>query len=347
MKKLLVVVMCLAMIMTAFAGCSSSTSTGGGAPEGEGEVIKIVVAHVYSTNSTEDEYLRYFKEKLEERTEGKVEVTIYANGQMGSEREIAEQVVMGTVDMGFHEGSMWATALNNPKLSVTGLPYLYSDIAGQAAVMEEIIIPVAEDLYADTVIVPLFSFTQGLREFMPMKAPITKLEDIKGLKVRTPEIPLFVETLKSLGANPTTSSWSEAYQILSQGVVDAIEVDMATAVEANMQELVKYVSKTGHLGGINIFGMNKTKWDTIPEDIQTAIKEVGMEAQAEQIKARIEVDKKYEQTMIDAGVIINEIAPEELERMAAAMAPIYQEFVDYGLGDVIKQIQEVAKNAPR
>lgn len=249
---------------------------------------------------------------------------------------------MGSVDMAFGEGSSWANAVNKPELGVFGLPYLCSDLDGQAAIMREVVLQEGTDMMVPAGIRPLFSFSGSVRHAILNTKPIYTLDDCKGVKMRVPEVSLYVDTWKNLGANPTTTPWNDVYTAISQGVVDGAEVDPCTIVDSNLQEVTQYYSKTGHISCINILAINEAKWQTIPEEYQEIILNVGAEVQEEQVEARKVADAEAIKVMEEAGVVVNELDAGEYEKMAAAQQPMYDQYAnEYGLGDLIAKLQEV------
>lgn len=343
MKKFLKAAVSFTMVMALAAGCGRGGEAARTDETAEtGETIELTLAHIYSTNSNEDKYFNEFKNRVEEETNGAVTITIYPNGQLGSEAETMQQAVMGTVDMAFGEGSSWANAVNTPELGVFGLPYLCSDLEGQAAIMREVVLQEGTDMMVPTGIRPIFSFSGSIRHAILKTKPIYTLEDCKGVKIRVPEVTLFVDTWKNLGANPTTTPWSDVYTAISQGVVDGAEVDACTIVDSNLQEVTKYYSKTGHISTINIVGINEAKWQSIPAEYQEIILKVGAEVQEEQVEARKVADEEAVAIMEEAGVKVNELNDGEYEKMVAAQQPMYDQYAnDYGLGDLIAKLQEV------
>ena len=343
MKKFLRTAVSLTMVaaMILGTGCARGGSSDDAAA-GDGEAIELKLAHIYSTNSNEDKYFNEFKNRVEEQTDGAVKITIFPNSQLGSEAETMQQVVMGTVDIAFGEGSSWANAVNKPELGVFGLPYLCSDLDGQAAIMRDVVLQEGTDMMVPTGVRPLFSFSGSVRHAILATDPIYTLEDCKGVKMRVPEVSLYVDTWKNLGSNPTTTPWGDVYTAISQGVVDGAEVDPCTIVDSNLQEVTKYYSKTGHISCINIAAINEAKWQTIPEEYQEIILAVGAEVQEEQVEARKVADADATKVMEDAGVVVNELDAGEYEKMAAAQQPMYDQYAaDYGLGDLIAKLQEV------
>lgn len=281
-----------------------------------------------------------FKKLVEERTGGRVVVNIYPASQLGSAREMMEQVSMGTLDMTLADASDWASALNIPKLGVFNLPFLTDSLASQGKIIEKIIPVEAPAMLEGSGLRLLMTYSNGLRHPLIKSKPITRLEDIQGLKMRTPETKLYVDIWNCMGAHTVTSAWSEAYTILQQGVADAVEADDVGLVSMNLQEVGRYMSKIGHLPQAYMVLINEKKWNSIPEDLQKIITDCALENQKQQIADRDAMGVEAEKTIAAAGVKINEISSEERERMRAACQPIYDEYINkYGLGELIKKME--------
>jgi len=303
------------------------------------EIVKLSIGHIYNTNHNEALALESWKEKLAEASDGRIELTIFPSSQLGSEREMAEQVALGTLDMGLSDGPTWSNALNVPELAVFGLPYLYKDIDGQVNAFDEII-TVADQYMTPAGVKPLFCTSASIRGAMMVTKPIYTLEDISGIKMRVPEISMYVDTWACLGANPSTTAWGECYTALQQGVMDGCEVDPSTIVDANIHEVAKYFSRTNHMGTVHIISMNLDKWNSIPEDLQQIILDTAAEVSVAQAEDRKVADAAAEQKMVDAGVEINAVEDAELERMKAAVQPLYDQYdKQYGLGETIAKLQ--------
>lgn len=338
MKKFLRTAISLTMaaaLVLGMTGCGDSDTAGNNGDD----VIELSIGHIYNTNHNEALALETLKERLAEESDGRIKLTIYPSSQLGSEREMAEQVALGTLDMGLSDGPTWSNALNVPELAVFGLPYLYKDIDGQVNAFDEIL-TVADEYMNSAGVKPLFCFSASIRGAMMKTKPINTLEDISDIKMRVPEISMYVDTWKNLGANPTTTAWGECYTALQQGVVDGCEVDPSTIVDANIQEVTNYFSKTNHMGTVHIISINMDKWNSIPEDLQQIILKVSKEVSTEQAEDRKIADEAAIQKMADADVVINEVADEELEKMKNAVQPLYDQYdTEYGLGEEIARLQ--------
>ena len=306
-------------------------------------VYTITIGTITNEDFDEVRALRRMDELLQERTNGRLRLEIYPSSQLGSEREMAEQVVLGTLDIGISDGPTWSNTLNIPELAVWGLPFLYNGLDEMGNVIKNILIPESAKMMEGSGVTPLFGFCNGIREAYTTTKPIYTVDDIKGLKMRVPEISLYVDTWTNLGANATTTPWSEAYTALSQGVVDGVEVDPAGLTNANLQEVVKYMSMTNHMGVVHILGMNTANWEAIPEDLRAVFMETTDEIIDWQIAERKAAVEESLDKIRAAGVEINEISVDDWNVLAQQVQPMYDQYDEmYGLGDLIKNIQAVA-----
>lgn len=339
MKKLMALVLCLCMVMTCFVGCGSDPAAdeGGGADE----TYTLTIGHVYAVESIEQAQMEKLKELAAEYSDGRLEVKIFPSEQLGPEKDLCEQVVMGTCDAAFSEGSLWATVTDKPELGVFGLPFQYSSIEAMNYSITEMIRPELGKIAEDTAILPIATVGSGFRHVFTIDNPITCLEDFAGLKVRIPAVTLYVQIFEALGANPTTTAFSEAYQSLQQRVVDACEIDIPNCVQQNWQEVVNYMTYTYHLAALNVICINREKYNSYPEDIQEALMRACEESEEYSFELRANADAEYIETIKAAGVEINELDPAELARMREACQPLYDEFIGYGMGDLLDEIAAV------
>ena len=350
MKKLVSVLLCLVLVLSLCAcgarGGSSAPAPAAPAEEAApeeaapAETYTLTIGHVYTEDSLEHMQMLKIKELVEEKTGGACTVNIFANEQLGDEQNIAEQCVTGACDVGFSEGSVWATVTNKAEFAVFGLPFQYSGVAAAEKVTKELIRPELNKIAEDTDLFVLGNVYSGFRHMLSVKKPIHTLEDLKGLKMRVPNATIYVQMFECMGANPTTTAFSETYQALQQGVVEGCECDLANIVQQNWQEVNNYMSYTYHLAAMNVICINREKWNSYPEDIQAAIQEAVIESEDYCFQLRETADADNIGAIEKAGVEIYEVPAEELARMREACMPIYEEFIGYGLGDLIDAINE-------
>lgn len=353
MKKIVAIVLCIVMVFAlcacgrgsasqssapAAAAPAADSSASADAPAAPAESYKLIIGHVYTEDSLEHQQMLKIKELVEAKTNGACTVDIFANEQLGDEQNIAEQCVTGACDVGFSEGSVWATVTNKPEFAVFGLPFQYSGVATAEKVTKELIRPELNKIAADTDLYVLGNVYSGFRHMMSVKKPIKTLEDLKGFKMRVPNATIYVQMFECMGANPTTTAFSETYQALQQGVVEGSECDLANIVQQNWHEVNRYMSFTYHLAAMNVICINRDKWNSYPAEIQAAIQEAVIESEDYCFELRATADDQYIGAILDAGVETYEVPQEELARMKDACAPIYEEFIGYGLSGVLDAI---------
>lgn len=332
MKKIVFALFSLALF---FVGCSKSSNE-------KSDVIEISFGHIQNPGHSLYIAAEDFKTLVEEKTKGKVKINIYPSSQLGSAREMMEQNTIGTLDMTFAATSDWAIGLDIPQLSVFELPFLYSDGDAQKKVIEEVLPEELDNMLEASKVKALFTFSNGLRNALLKDKPINTLEDIEGLKMRTPESILSVTTWKNMGAVNIVTPWSEVYTVLQQGVSDAVEADGVGLVNMNLQEVGKYYSKTAHQGNIYVTCINKDKWNSIPEDIRLLIEASSLEIMQKQLAGRQAEDEEAEKKLIDSGVIINDVSVEERTKMREAQKNIYDEYSKkYQLGELIDRLLNI------
>jgi C4-dicarboxylate-binding protein DctP len=279
-----------------------------------------------------------------ERSNGAIKIKVFPSSQLGTEREMIEQCVMGTLDIAASDPGGWANGLELPELTVFALPFMYNTLETQKKIIDNVVLDEFQKRSPSKGVHTMLVYSNGIRHAITKNKPIVNMSDIQGLKMRCPETPNFVNTWRSLGAQTVTTPWSEVYTALSQGICDAAEADSVGLVNTNLHEVGKYLSHTGHMGGLFIVSMNEKKWQSLPKEIQDIFIKVSAESSADQIANRKISDDVAEKTMTDKGVKINEISAAERAKMRQAVDPLYQEYArKYGLDELIKKLLELAQ----
>jgi len=211
-----------------------------------------------------------FKGLVEGATGGNVIVKVFPSSQLGNERELIEGTKIGTIQMSFVSG---AIAGFYKEAQVLDIPYLFSSGPVAWKVMDG---PFGQEMAADilqkTGMRVLAYGETGFRNFTNSNHPIKSPADMKGLKIRVMETPVYVNMVKALGAAPTPIAWSEVYTALQQKVVDGQENPVATIMQAKLYEVQKYLTLDGHSYGVDFFLINDKFYRSLPEETQQIIK---------------------------------------------------------------------------
>jgi len=167
---------------------------------------------------------------------------------------------------------------------------------------------------------------QGYRSISNSKRPITRLEDIQGLKIRTIQNPLYLDMLNALGANAVPMPFPELYTALEQKAVDGQENPYATVEASKFYEVQKYFSNTRHIYNSQMMMVSKKFWDQLSADEKKILQDSSNEASAYQRKVAREMSEKSRQALIKAGMQINDLSPQELQRMRDKVKPVIDKY---------------------
>ncbi|MFH1114703.1 MAG: TRAP transporter substrate-binding protein [Pseudomonadota bacterium] len=260
--------------------------------------------------------------EVEKRTNGKVQVRHFAGGTLTSPAGTYESIVKGVVDIGLCVlgYTMGKFPLSDVAAYPLGVP------SGYAATK------LANEYYAkfkpaefDQVKV-LYLQANG-PGIMHTSKPVAKLEDMKGLKIRTfGPVTAFIS---NLGAAPVAMPMVDSYDAISRGVVDGIYAPYEALSGYKLGEVVKYSIENygSSYSGVQMVGMNKAKWDGLPPDIQKIIEGVNAEWIEKQGKMWDEIDKQGKDFAVKRGNKIVTLSPEEEKRWAAKAQPMIDEYI--------------------
>jgi TRAP-type transport system periplasmic protein len=209
--------------------------------DGSEDVTLIRFGHGAAESNERHLAVMKFKELVEEKSQGTLKVQVYPSEQLGSEAEMIESVTFNDLQM----VASSAFSQYDQRISVFELPYLFDSYEEAWSVLDgEIGQEVSKPFLEDNLRIIAY-FENGFRH-VTSNVPIEKPEDLKGLKIRTPEFPLSVSTFKALGANPTPMAFGELYMALQQGTVDAQENPIANIYASKFNEVQDYLNMTKH-----------------------------------------------------------------------------------------------------
>jgi tripartite ATP-independent transporter DctP family solute receptor len=251
---------------------------------------------------------KVFADELEKATKGQVKVQIFHSGSLSSnEAELFQMAQSGAVDLAI--GATTYILGWTPRAKVFDLPYLFEGAPHFKKVVQgkvgEVIAKEVEDdgVYLVTYILP------GVRSIFSTKRAIEKIEDAKGMKIRSMQSPVYIDMFKNMGMLPTALPASELYTSLQTGVVDAGENDAASVVSWGWVDVIKFYSLNEHSISCNVMIVNKKKMDSLPADVQKAVREAGKKAENYQLdyiqKALAENLEKIKAKGVKVNVITN------------------------------------------
>ncbi len=245
---------------------------------------KLKFAHVYEVGEPYHTAARWAAGEIAKRTQGRYAVEVFPDSSLGNETQINQGLTLGTVDM-IYTGQLFAGRSHGP-ISIGGAPYMFRDFDhwkkySASPVLAELM----DGYFKKGNNKPIAAFYDGVRHTTANKA-INKPEDMKGLKLRVPDAPLYVMYPKIAGANATPIAFAEVYLALQNKTVDAQENPLPTILAKKFYEVQSHVNLTGHITEMLIAIVGGHVWGKLSDADKRAFEAVFREA-AEKSNAEI------------------------------------------------------------
>lgn len=278
-----------------------------------------------------------FGRLIDEKTDGRITVEVFPSGQLGDQQTMIQSLQMGALDL-YRTNPSYLSDLGMAKMNVLHLPFLFRDVEHAWNVIDS---PIGQE-FLDVIndsgqqMVGLGYLAESPRNFFFSKKPVTKLEDMKGLKLRVPPSQMYLDIVESFGASPTPIAFSELYSALQTGIVDGAEQPIAGYDANNYSEVAPYYTMNGHELAPSVILVSELTWNSLSEEDQTLMKEAMKEAEDFMHKLGKEEDENSLKTMEEAGVTISEL--EDRDKWVEAVKPLYEKYGAEYL-DVIEKIQ--------
>jgi|SRR5690625_5178218 len=219
MKKISWFATLLAVVLL-LAACGSGSEDSGEESSSSGDVIKWKLGHLSDENHIWHDTSLKFADLVNEKTDGEIEITVYPSNTLGGETDTINAIQAGTADLVISGETLenWA-----PKAALLATPYAFRDMEHVQKVVEgELGEEIAEEIKEKAELTPLFYLTRAPRN-LTSDEPIKSVEDIKGFKMRVPNVPLFLDSWDAVGAKPQVMDFNEVFTGLQQNVIDGIE----------------------------------------------------------------------------------------------------------------------------
>ena len=279
--------------------------------------------------------LEAFRDNVATVSDGAIEIKLFPNSQLGADEDVLEQARAGAPVAVVVDGGRLAAFV--PEFGVLGAPYLASGYEGiRKVVTSDMFEEWVQELHdASGHQVLSFNWWQGERHLWT-KMAVDDPSDLAGVRMRTPGAPVWVETVTAMGATPTPMPFAEVYAALEQNVIDAVEAQLPAGKGANLQEVTKFVTKTGHINLITGLVTSAQWFDSLPPELQTVLRDEALKAGdiasfgTQDALAQIEAD------LTAAGVTVSEI---DLTPFQEATAGVYEKL---GYGELKGELQAIA-----
>lgn len=319
MKKIAALLLTAALAMASLSGCGSSGSSGASSSEEAtaDNPLVLTLAHSLAESHITSVALQEFADKVEERSDGRIQIRIFPNAQLGSETEVLEQLMAGVVDM--TRVSAPGLATYNEGYHAFGLPYIFDDNEDFYNIMGSDEMAEFFQSSADDGFVTLTYYTSGARSFYTIDRPIRTPEDLKGLKIRVQDMKSQTDMMKVLGGTPVAMAIGDVYTSLQTGIIDGSENNETVLTTGKHGEICKYFSLDQHTMIPDVLVIGTDVWNSLSEEDQQILLEASRESTENHIVAwEDEINAAVEEAVSTMGVTIVEDVDKEAFREATA-----------------------------
>jgi tripartite ATP-independent transporter DctP family solute receptor len=264
--------------------------------------------------------LERMKANVEKRSAGKLQIRIFPGSQLGKDEDVLEQARAGANVAVLVDGGRLAPFVK--EFGIMGAPYLVDNFDQVLRLQQSALFKgwVEKLRGAANLQVLSFDWFQGHRHMLT-NSPVKVPADLKGVRVRTPGAPVWLETVRAMGATPTGMPWSEVYSALQTRVIDGAEAQHPAVYGARLYEVVKIITKTEHIYLITGIVTSRVWFDKLPADQQAILSEESFAAGKWASEATIASLADYEKKLREKGATIVEI---DKAPFKAATAGVYQ-----------------------
>ncbi|PSJ53604.1 TRAP transporter substrate-binding protein [Kumtagia ephedrae] len=266
-----------------------------------------------------------FADKVTEKTSGKVKIEVYGDRQLGDDKQLLEGVQLGTIDGALVSVPTIPLTLNAPAFDALQLPFLVPSYDKMAAVLSSEVGQQLLDSLAPSGIKGLGYIEAGQRHFLSRTKAVQTVGDFSGLKTRIVPTPLHKAIWEAVGVSPIGMAFGEVFSALETGTIDAVEINLSSAYAESYYEAAKNVTLTGHYFWPGVLMTGGAKFESLPDDVKTALAEAGHEVIAEQYALARDQEAEIADKLKEKGVTISQLS--DLTEMQARVRPVFESWL--------------------
>jgi len=284
------------------------------------EYKELRLAYVMAPGGTSHKAAEKFSELVKKKSNGTIRVKLYPNGILGNDRILVEGLKLRSIDMIIAGPSI--IGWNAPQFGVIEAPFVFRSYEHMEKVMHgEIGKEIEAAMYKQRKIHFLAFLHRGPRYLTTTNTIIKEPEDLQGLKLRVPELPIYIKSWRTFGANPTPLAYSDMFMALKQGVVDGQENPLEVIYTSHLFETQKYIMETKHLISFYIASIGDYFYEKFTEQEQHLLTEAINEAADYQNKLVKKYDAEFREKLIASGVEFIEVNKKAFEELAVETLP--------------------------
>jgi TRAP-type transport system periplasmic protein len=329
------------VLATVLVACSVTSLSVAAAQDVKDRSIKLAL--VNTADSAHGLGAKRFSEIVDQKSGGKLKVKIYAGGTLGGEVAVASSMQGGTIEMSMM-GPGLLTGMDKD-FGVFDTPFMFDDFKEVDALLDGPVGKKLLDRLPEKGLVGLAYWDHGFRILTNSKRPISKADDIQGMKIRVQQIPVFIDLFTTLGANAVPMPFTELYSALDSKAIDGQENPFVSVEVTKFYEVQKYASNTRHAYSPLLVLASKKFWDQLSNDERNILLEAANETKPYQRETSRTMDAKAAEALKSKGMTITEISEEERARMKEIVKPVIEKHnktINEALvGEVNAELQKV------
>lgn len=309
----------------------------GGSEEPSNEPVLIKYGHSGTLDGLHGVASTKFKELAEKYSDGRIQVQIFPNNQLGSEQEAFQGARLGSLEM--TDGAVNNLTPFAPAVGFLTFPYMFETREQAYTILDG---DIGKELQA-TVIeqagVRILGFLEGgFRVLTNSKKRVDSIDDLDGLLIRVPNNSIMVDAWKAFGINPTALPWPEVFTALQQGTVDGQENPYWVIWEENFNEVQKYITELHYLMWTGPMVIGEDFFQKLPVELQEIVVRAAEDAIAYERKTMVERNDQFLKELIEKGMVVSDLEDEEvwIER-AKSIWPKYYESI--GGKELVEKIE--------
>jgi tripartite ATP-independent transporter DctP family solute receptor len=267
-----------------------------------------------------------FADLVEQRSGGRIQITVYPNAELAGGNQLNELTMLrdGNIDFTYHSTLLYSNL--DQSFSAVSMPWLFTDYAQVDAVLSGTAGSALLKETEDYGIVGLAFGENGFRQLTNSRLAVRAPDDLRGLKIRIPDVALYNTVFKALGATPVIMNFPDVPGALRQGQIDGQENPVDIIVSSRLYEVQNHITVWNYSYDALILGINKKDWDGLPASAQSIIKQAAIEASLEQVRLSRDAARTKLGLLRDRGMTVTELTPGQVQAFREATEPVYTEW---------------------
>jgi tripartite ATP-independent transporter DctP family solute receptor len=310
-------------------------------PQAEAADITIKLGWTSSAGETDPYAMgaRAFKQAVEADSKGRIEVQLFPNRALGDEKPLLEGMRLGTVDAGIITNAVVAQI--EPAFQINDMPFLYPDEATAQKILDGAVGDKLRKKLETKGVVLLGFMEGGFRAMINNVRPVSTPADVKGVKYRVMQNPVYIAMFSSLGGNAVPMAWAETFTAVQQGAIDGLEIPPTVIDQNKLFEVTKFMSLTNHTYSVIELLMSKRAFDKLPNDLKPVVVKAAAEATKQQRVASLKASQEVIATLESKGMKVNKVA--DITPFRESVKVVYEQFKPSVGPDVMEEVLAAVK----